>query len=70
MLRTRFSYQFLKMEKSEAKAKYNTQRNICVSSGTRTYNHLARIRTLDDLVELAVYLRTKWLRVRVPVAVS
>ena len=53
------------MEKSEAKAKYNTQRNICVSSGTRTYNHLARIRTLDDLVELAVCLRTKWLRVRV-----
>ena len=62
MLRTRFSYQFLNMERSEAKGS--------VSNGTRTHNHLARIRTLDDLVELAVCLRTKWLRVRVPVAVS
>ena len=31
MLRTRFRHQFLKMKTSEAKAKYNKQRNICVS---------------------------------------
>ena len=31
MLRTRFRHQFLKMKISEAKAKYNKQRNICVS---------------------------------------
>ena len=31
MLRTRFRHQFLKMKTPEAKAKYNKQRNICVS---------------------------------------
>ena len=31
VLRTRFRHQFLKMITSEAKAKYNKQRNICVS---------------------------------------
>ena len=30
-LRTRFRHQFLKMETPDAKAKYNKQRNICVS---------------------------------------
>ena len=31
MLRPRLRHQFLKMETSEAKAKYNQQSNICVS---------------------------------------
>ena len=31
MLRTRFRHQFLKMKTPETKAKYNKQRNICVS---------------------------------------
>ena len=31
MLRTRFRHQFLKMKTSEAKVKYNKQRNNCVS---------------------------------------
>ena len=31
MLRTRFRHKFLKMKTPEAKAKYNKQRNICVS---------------------------------------
>ena len=31
MLRTRFKHQFLKVKTPEAKAKYNKQRNICVS---------------------------------------
>ena len=31
ILRTRFRHQFLKMKTPEAKAKYNKQRNICVS---------------------------------------
>ena len=29
MLRTRFRHQLLKMKTTEAKAKYNQQRNIC-----------------------------------------
>ena len=31
MLRTRFPHQILKMKTSEAKVRYNKQRNICVS---------------------------------------
>ena len=31
MLITRFRYQFLKVKASEAKTKYNKQRNICVN---------------------------------------
>ena len=36
MLRTRFRHQFLKMKMPEAKAKYNKQRNICVSLTRKT----------------------------------
>ena len=39
LLRTRFKHQFLKMKTSEAKAKYNKQRNICVSSMLCLYVH-------------------------------
>ena len=51
MLRTRFRYQFLKMKTPEAKAKYNKQRNICVSltrKGKRNYYESLDLNNICD----------------------
>ena len=58
MLRTRFRHQVLKMEAPEAEAKYNNQRNICVSLTRKAKGNYYENLDLNNICDNRIFWAT------------
>ena len=55
MFRTRFRNQFLKMKTPKAKAKYNKQRNICVSLTRKVKRNYYESLNLNNICDKKIF---------------